>query len=137
MSYRERMSAWRPPGWHSVTPRLVVADPAEMVRFLQNAFDASCDFAEGAPAIARIGDSIVMVSAAGPRQATSALLYLYVEDADATYRRAIASGATSLEEPADMPYGDRRAIIRDPCGNLWQVATYLRPQPPSMQAERR
>jgi PhnB protein len=36
----------------------------------------------------------------------------------------MASGAKSLEEPADMPYGDRRAMIEDPCGNIWQIATY-------------
>jgi PhnB protein len=124
MSYGDCMSTWRPPGWHSVTPRLVVADPVAMVRFLQNAFDASCELAQDAPSIARIGDSVVMVSRAGPRRAASLLLYLYVQDADATYRRAIACGAKSLEEPADMPYGDRRAMVEDPCGNVWQIATY-------------
>ena len=50
--------------------------------------------------------------------------YLYVEDADATYHRAMAAGATSLEAPNDTPYGDRRAMIRDPGGNVWQIATY-------------
>ena len=64
-----------------------------------------------------------MVSESGPRESTQAFLYLYVEDADATYRRAIAAGAVSLEEPTDMPYGDRRAMIRDPGGNVWQIAT--------------
>ncbi len=54
--------------------------------------------AEG-PAQLRIGDSVVMVSESGPRESTQAFLYLYVEDADATYRRAIAAGAVSLEEP--------------------------------------
>jgi uncharacterized glyoxalase superfamily protein PhnB len=51
-------------------------------------------------------------------------IYVYVQDADETYQRAIAAGATSIEEPADMPYGDRRATVRDPWENTWQIATY-------------
>jgi uncharacterized glyoxalase superfamily protein PhnB len=54
---------------------------------------------------------------------------LYVEDADATYQRAIVAGAVSLEAPADMPYGDRRAMIRDPGGNVWQIATFRKKSP--------
>ena len=68
-----------------------------------------------------------MVSESGPRPATEAFLYLYVEDSDATYHRAIASGATSIEAPDDMPYGDRRAMVRDPAGNVWQIATFRKP----------
>jgi PhnB protein len=51
-------------------------------------------------------------------------LYVYVPDADSTYGRAIAAGAEALEAPADMFYGDRRATVRDPWGNIWQIATY-------------
>jgi PhnB protein len=113
-----------PEGWHSVTPRLVVHDPAKLVQFLKHAFGATGDFAADAPALVRIGDSIVMVSGVGPRDAMPAFLYLYVDDIDATYRRALEAGAVSLEEPEDMPYGDRRAMVKDPCGNDWQIATY-------------
>ncbi len=118
------MPEWKPEGWHSITPRLVARDPASLVQFLKDVFDASGDFAGERPSEIQIGDSIVMVSGAGPREATTSFLYLYVEDADATYRRALASGATSIEEPADMFYGDRRAMIEDPGGNVWQIATY-------------
>jgi uncharacterized glyoxalase superfamily protein PhnB len=52
-----------------------------------------------------------------------AFLYVYVEDADRTYWRALAAGATSIEEPIDMPYGGRRAMVRGAWGNLWQIAT--------------
>jgi PhnB protein len=113
-----------PEGWHTITPRLVVKDPEALVRFLQAAFGASGEFSPNAPSIVKIGDSIVMVSRATPREPSSSLLYLYVDDADATYRRALEAGAISLEEPADMPYGDRRAMVKDPCGNDWQIATY-------------
>jgi uncharacterized glyoxalase superfamily protein PhnB len=113
-----------PEGWHSVTPRLVVRDPAKLVQFLRDAFGATGDFQTSAPSVMRIGDSNIMVSGAGPREPTAALLHLYVDDADATYRRALAAGAVTLEEPEDMPYGDRRAMVKDPFGNDWQIATY-------------
>jgi uncharacterized glyoxalase superfamily protein PhnB len=41
-----------------------------------------------------------------------------------TYRRALDAGAQSLEEPRDVPYGERRAMVKDPYGNIWQIATY-------------
>ena len=98
--------------------------PVKLVEFLRRAFDASGEFETERPSLIQIGDSIVMVSGAGPRKVMPAFLYLYVEDTDATYRRALEAGATSLEAPQDMPYGDRRAMITDPCGNDWQVATH-------------
>jgi PhnB protein len=51
-------------------------------------------------------------------------LYLYLEDTDGAYRRALEAGATSLEQPSDVFYGDRRATVRDPFGNIWQIATH-------------
>jgi PhnB protein len=72
-----------------------------------------------------------MVSSAGEREAFPAFLAVYVNDvyvdihvdtADAAYHRAIAAGATSIERPLDTPYGDRRAMVRDPFGNVFQIA---------------
>ena len=116
------MATWIPDGWHSVTPRLVVHEPAKLVDFLKNAFGAGGDFLTESPSQMRIGDSIIMVSGVGPREPVPAFLHLYVEDADATYRRALDAGAVSLEEPGDTPYGDRRAMVRDPFGNVYQIA---------------
>jgi PhnB protein len=113
-----------PEGWRSVTPRLVVHDPAKLVDFLKKAFDASGDFTADSPSVIRIGDSMVMVSGVGPRDPMPAFLYLYVDDVDATHQRALEAGAVCLEEPANMPYGDRRGMVRDPCGNEWQIATH-------------
>jgi PhnB protein len=90
----------------------------------QKTFEARGEFTADAPSQIRIGDSIVMVSGAGPREPTPAFLYVYVEDIDATYRRALTAGAISLEEPKDLPYGDRRAMVKDPWGNDWQIATH-------------
>jgi PhnB protein len=117
------MTNWIPDGWHSVTPRLVVHDTAKLVEFLKQAFGATGDLREDAPSIITINDSLVIVSGVGPRDTMPAFLYLYVEDADATYRRALEAGAVSLEEPTDTPYGDRRGMVKDPCGNIWQIAT--------------
>lgn len=120
------MKKWIPKGWHSVTPRLVARDPAKLVKFLKRAFAATGEFHAESPSVIRIGDSLVMVSGIGPRKAMPTLLYLYVENSDATYRRALKAGAVSVEEPQDLPYGDRRGIVKDPGGNTWQIATHRR-----------
>jgi uncharacterized glyoxalase superfamily protein PhnB len=65
-----------------------------------------------------------MVSGVGPRDSMPAFLYLYVEDTDTVYRRALEAGAVSIEEPTEVPYGDRRATVEDPCGNVWQIVTH-------------
>ena len=51
---------------------------------------------------------------------------MYVDDADATYGRAVAAGAVTLEPPIDTPYGDRRAMVRDRWAIVWQIAHVLR-----------
>jgi len=113
-----------PDGWHSVTPRLVVHDTARLVDFLKQVFDATGDHQTERPSVIKIGDSNVMVSGVGPREAMPSFLYLYLDDVDVTYKRALEAGAVSLEEPTETPYGDRRAMIEDPCGNVWQIATH-------------
>ena len=107
-----------------MTPRLVVHDAALQANFLKQAFDASGDFRTDRPSVIKIGDSLVMVSGVGVREMMPAFLYLYVEDTDATYHRALEAGATSLEAPWDTPYGERRGMVKDPCGNIWQIATH-------------
>jgi len=118
-----------PKGWHSLTPRLVVHNPAKLVEFLKEAFGATGDFRTDRPSIIGIGDSLVMISSVGPRDEMPAFLYLYVDDIDATYRRALDAGAVSLEEPQDLPYGDRRGMVEDPFGNIWQIATQIEDAP--------
>jgi len=64
------------------------------------------------------------------------VLYLYVDDTDATYQRALEAGATSLMEPADQFYGDRNAGVEDPTGNHWWIATHKEDVPPAELARR-
>jgi uncharacterized glyoxalase superfamily protein PhnB len=119
------MNTFKPDGWRTVTPRVVTDDAAGLVEFLKIVFGAVGELQSGAPTEMRIGDSVVMISdGGGAREAMPAFLYVYVENADETYQRAIAAGAQSIERPADMPYGDRRATVRDSWGNIWQIATY-------------
>lgn len=116
------------PGFRSVTPRLVVVDAGALVEFLRAVFGATGELHGDRPAEMRIGDSLVMVSTAGAREAFPGFLHVYVDAGDETYRRALAAGAESLEAPLDTPYGDRRAMVKDRWGNVWQIAHVLRPQ---------
>jgi|SRR5262245_19980728 len=109
-------------GFHTITPRMVVKDVAAQIAFLRTVFDATGEHHPERPAEMRVGDSIILVSQAGERDLFAAFLHVYVANADATYRRALAAGAVSLEAPLDTPYGDRRGMVRDPSGNVWQVA---------------
>jgi uncharacterized glyoxalase superfamily protein PhnB len=109
-------------GFHSVTPRIVVDDVEAQVAFLRTVFGATGSVEPGRPAEIQIGDSLVMVSAAAERDRFQSFLYVYVDDADTTYTSALSAGATSMEEPMDTPYGDRRAMVRDPFGNVFQIA---------------
>lgn len=111
-----------PRGFHTVTTRMVVSDVGAAVEFLREVFDGSGDVHRDRPAEVHIGDSLLMVSPIGDREPFPAFLYVYVDDADSVYVRALASGAVSLEEPTDTPYGDRRAMVRDPFGNVFQIA---------------
>jgi len=81
----------------------------------------------------RIGDSHIMLNDAvmggkGPKAigGSPASLWLYVEDCDALYRRALKAGATSISEPQDQPYGDRSGGVTDPFGNKWYIATHVK-----------
>jgi uncharacterized glyoxalase superfamily protein PhnB len=118
------MSKFQPDGWRTITPRSVTRDVRGLAGFIKAVFEAAGEDRIGAPTELKIGDSIVKISGEGEREAMPAFLYVYVTDADETYRRAIALGARSIEEPRNTPYGDRRAMVQDSWGNKWQIATH-------------
>jgi len=119
------MSSFQPDGWHTVTPRIIASRPEEMVRFVKEVFRGEGEFQINSPAQIRVGDSLIMISdGGGLREPMPAFLYVYVEDVDATYQRAVKAGAETLELPSDLPYGDRRAMVKDAWGNLWQIASH-------------
>ena len=112
-----------PEGWHTVTPRIAAHDARQFVDFLRQVFGATGDYQPDRPSVVVIGDSMVMISDAGIRSPMTAFLYVYVNDTDATYRRALDAGAHVLEAPSVTPYGDRRCMVEDKWGNTWQIAT--------------
>jgi uncharacterized glyoxalase superfamily protein PhnB len=121
------MNRFQPPDKHTVTPRIITPTPEAMVGFIKHVFGATGDFHTNRPSEIRIGDSVIMVSDGdGLRPALPVFLYVYVEDVDTVYRRAVEAGAESLEPPSDRHYGDRRAMVQDAWGNLWQIAASLR-----------
>jgi uncharacterized glyoxalase superfamily protein PhnB len=115
-----------PEGFHTITPRIVVEGAEQLVAFLRQVFGATGEYSATRPAEVRIGDSVIMISDAGPRNTMTAFLYVYVTDVEWTYRRALESGARSIEEPRDTPYGDRRSMVEDRWGNTWQIASPIR-----------
>jgi uncharacterized glyoxalase superfamily protein PhnB len=75
----------------------------------------------------KIGNAhMEMGEAQGPYQPMPTMFYLYVEDCDALYKRAMSAGATSISEPQDHPYGDRSGGVIDPFGNKWYIATHVK-----------
>jgi uncharacterized glyoxalase superfamily protein PhnB len=118
-----------PAGWHTITPRIFADGADELVEFIKEVFGASGEYRDSRPSELRIGDSIVMIADASARRPTPAFHYVYVPDADATYRLALDAGATSVEPPSDMPYGDRRGMVEDRWGNVWQIATHRQRRP--------
>ena len=119
------MNKFKPDGRPTVTPRIFTDDVAGLVRFVKTVFGAAGELQSAAPTEMTMGESIVMISdGGGLREAMPACLYVYVENADETYARAMAAGALSIEPPADMPYGDRRAAVRDSWSNIWRITTY-------------
>jgi PhnB protein len=132
-----------PDGYHSITPYLVVPGVATLLDFLKQAFEAQELHRMLRPdgtvmhAEVRIGDSLVMMGEPmGDTQPMLGSLYLYVNDVDTVYKRALQAGATSTSAPADQFYGDRSAGLKDPVGNQWWVATHKEDVPPEEIAKR-
>lgn len=119
-----------PDRYHVVTPYLIVKGMDKLLDFMQKTFDAKVVERHAMPdgqvmhAEARIGDSIMMMGEAmGNFAPIPAGMYIYVEDTDKTYQKALTAGATSTMPPADQFCGDRSARVKDMCGNQWWIAT--------------
>lgn len=120
-----------PEGFRTVTPYLLADGCAGLIDFLVKALGAVETGRHAMPdgkimhAQIRVGDSMIMLGDPPPgHPALPCMLYLYVPDADALHRRAVAAGAKSIAPVADQFYGDRSGAIEDPCGNKWWIATH-------------
>lgn len=121
-----------PRGFRMVTPYLVAEDGNALIDFVVKAFGAEererIPTPMGVHGEVRIGDSIMMIGggAAGkkfPAELHPNALHVYVKDADAVYKSALAAGATPIDAPRDQDYGERSATVKDAAGNFWYIAT--------------
>src|SRR5215831_2283786 len=110
-------SRFTPKGWPTVIPRIIVDDVQGLVQFIKQVFDANGEYEEERPSVLTIGNSKIMISGTGVRAESNAVLYVYVPDVEATYKRTVAGGARVIEKPMDLPYGDRRCMVQDRWGN--------------------
>ena len=121
------------PGLNNVNVYLHPLRAEPVIHFLKRAFGAREIAKYASPdgvvhhAVVRVGSSMVeMGESHGKYPPMPTMFYLYVEDVDRTYRSALAAGATSMSEPADQPYGDRSAGVKDVFGNQWYIATHIK-----------
>lgn len=119
-----------PDNYQTVMPYLIVRNAAGLKRFLEEVFggqELRTVYREGETDIMHaevmIGDSTIMFAESSPEwEPSTAGLYINVPDADATYRKAISEGASSIMEPVDQHYG-RTSGVTDPYGNVWWITT--------------
>ena len=140
-----------PEGYHSVTPYLVVKGAAEAIEFYKKALGAVETVRMPGPggrimhAEVKIGNSMVMLSDEHPERGylspktiggAGVSIMLYTDSVDATYKQALAAGATSNTPPEDMFWGDRMANITDPFGHSWAIATHTEDVSPEEMQKR-
>ncbi len=134
----------KPAGYHSITPYLQVEGAGAFIDFLKRAFDAEEVMRVNNPdgtivhAQMRVQGSMVELADANDvftPHPTS--IWLFVKDVDEVYRKALAAGASSIHEPMNQDYGNREAVVKDPFGNNWYIATPLpdaQPWPPELRS---
>lgn len=125
---------WKPAGYISVSPYLIVSGAQRVIDFLKRGFDAvelrRFDLPDGTimHAEVRIDDSVVMIGEAGgewPPQPAS--LHVYVSDVDAVFQRALDAGGVAVRSPTQKGGDDtdRRGGVKDPGGNTWWISTQM------------
>ncbi len=125
------LESWRASGRSVVSTFIVVPDAMRVVEFAKAVFDARAIQepllrADGSlwNIEIEIGGSTIMLGDARDGMHRPGFVYVYVEDCDATYEKALAAGAKAIMPPEDQFYGDRSGGVEDMAGNLWWVATH-------------
>lgn len=119
-----------PEGYQTVMPYLIVRDATGLLHFMKEVFGAEEKLKEMREdtsvikhAEVRIGDSTIMFAEATAQWSSSpAGMFIYVNDADAAYKKAIQHGAESISEPTLQPYG-KSGGVKDPYGNTWWITS--------------
>jgi PhnB protein len=121
-----------PEGLHTVTPYLMVNNAQGLIEFIKNAFDGKVTFVQKRDddkimhSTMSIGDSTVMISdTLEGMEAKTSMMFLYLEDVDSVFSRAMQAKATSVREPVTEFYGDRAGAVKDQWGNTWWIATHV------------
>src|SRR5688572_30633443 len=128
------MALWKgshkPEGYNSVSPYLIVKGASQSIDFMIRVLGAVEVRRFSAPdggvmhAEVRIDDTVVMIGDSAERwPPVAAHVHVYVPDVDDAYRRAIAAGATSIQEPVKKDDADKRGGVKDPGGTTWWLAT--------------
>ncbi len=120
----------------TVTPYFTVIGADRLIAFLNAVFEARVirenRYDDGRIQHARlcIGDTVIMLNESSDAYpANVSQMHVYVEFTDATFAAALRAGAEALMAPNDRPHGDRMAGIKDPCGNIWWIASPIDPGP--------
>ncbi len=120
-----------PEGYQAVMPYLIVQNAKGFQHFTQQVFGATEKYKEMRDeklirhAEVKIGESTIMFADATEEfEPSTAGMFIYVDNADEAYQRAMEAGATSLQEPADQSYG-RSCGVKDPYGNTWWITSVL------------
>jgi PhnB protein len=126
---KPKAAPYQRPGMTAITPYIIVRPAAQFMEFLESAFHATEQLRMPAPdgtvmhAEMAIGNGAIELSDGNEQYPTApAAIHLYVDDADATFERALKAGATSLAPVADQPWGDRWGAAKDQFGNHWYIA---------------
>lgn len=132
-----------PEGYENVIPYLMCSKTDEVIEFCKKVFDAKVDeISRGDDGSVRhatihIRDSAVMLSEARAEYpATPVMLYIYVDNVDEVYKKAIAAGGVSQREPTNEFYGDRSCGVKDVSGNQWWFATHVEDVSPEEMKKR-
>ena len=140
-----------PEGYHTLTPSLTIRGATEAIEFYKRAFGAVELMRMPGPggklmhAEIRIGDSVLMLSDEFPDMGgkspqalggSPVYLFVYVDDVDAVFKRAVDAGAQVRMPLADMFWGDRFGRVVDPFGHEWGLATHKEDLTPKEIAKR-
>ncbi len=124
------MTSYKPEGYTTVSPYLIVNGASNTIKFLVQVFGAALlrQFSDAngklMHAEVRIDDTVVMLAdGAEGWPPTLAHVHIYVPDVDATYQRALEVGATSVQEPEKKDDEDKRGGVKDAGGTTWWIAT--------------
>jgi uncharacterized glyoxalase superfamily protein PhnB len=123
---------YKPEGFHSVTPFFIVKGTERFINFLKDAFDAEEISVSKMPdgsimyAQLKIGDSFIMMGEESENyKPTQSSVYLYIQNVDEVFKKALKAGASSLREPQNEFYGDRTGGVADQFGNQWWISTHI------------